>query len=352
VGGFHIDGDSCVENVCQCENGVASTDANCQNDGDNSCETCNIGFQINGNVCIANQCHCNHGQAATGLDCSSNGLHVCSSCENGYEINGDAQCEDTNECSAENVGQHCPNGTCMNHNGGFTCQAHQCFCSQGQAVDANACTVNGAHHCESCNNGFELNNIDECVDIDECSAENVGTHCPDGTCSNHVGGFTCVPNEQCSPLSLNGPVSHDGTIRPLNIGANKCLYKRYLGFAYAHEVWLWNCNSHHGSGKYQWHFDESTGLIKIIGSEMKDPAQPYCLYVHKLSMTWTQRAKIKLCDANDKGQQFMYDEGRIHLKHSRKLCLGYATGTFANSGQIAITAMGCLNNQWGVPGEN
>merc|ERR1739848_607862 len=74
-------------------------------------------------------------------------------------------------------------------------------------------------------------------------------------------------SSSCASLPFNGPVLSDGTIKPLTL-SNHCLYKRYLGFEYGHEIWLWSCNSHHSSGKYQWNYDPQTGLIKIVGSEL------------------------------------------------------------------------------------
>ena len=96
-------------------------------------------------------------------------------------------------------------------------------------------------------------------------------------------------------------------------GAEFCIYKRYLGYADGHELWLWKCDPEHKSLKYQFEFDETSGLIKSLGSVKKDAENPYCWHVGELDRVWTQRVKIKQCDASDSGQKFTFtsEGGRL-----------------------------------------
>ena len=47
---YHSDTDSCHQNICVCENGVASSP--CIVEGSESCQNCDVGFKLMGNKCI------------------------------------------------------------------------------------------------------------------------------------------------------------------------------------------------------------------------------------------------------------------------------------------------------------
>ena len=55
VAGVDAGNDTCSQNICICENGVAATGAQCTEDGAEICISCNDQFYIRGNTCNNNQ---------------------------------------------------------------------------------------------------------------------------------------------------------------------------------------------------------------------------------------------------------------------------------------------------------
>merc|ERR1712110_1314179 len=86
---------------------------------------------------------------------------------------------------------------------------------------------------------------------------------------------------------------------------------------------------------------------KSIGSEIKYPNGPFCLYVSRLTSSWKQRVKIAKCQQNNDQQKFDYREGRLHLRANPKVCLGYENYPAQNRAQAALTAQSCFANTWG-----
>ena len=140
----------------------------------------------------------------------------------------------------------------------------------------------------------------------------------------------------------------DATIRPYGSNSTHCIFKRYLSYSHSQELWLWTpcLNS---NPKFQWRFDESTGLITSIGSEIKNPGKPFCWWIQHVNRVWTQRVRIKECDETDSGQKFVYLQGTLYLRDHLSLCVGW----LPNDGElskVALTAMKCYVN--GFEGES
>lgn len=146
---------------------------------------------------------------------------------------------------------------------------------------------------------------------------------------------------QNSTLSL---VSNE-IIHPLN-QPDFCIFKRYEDYGVNHQLWLWPCDKNHTHKKYNWEFDESTGLIKSLGSEIKYPEQPYCWYLSDPELIWKQRVKIKPCDQNDNLQKFEFFDGVIYPTANTNLCVGYELSGFSLE-KRAVTVQKCMGNEWG-----
>ena len=76
-------------------------------------------------------------------------------------------------------------------------------------------------------------------------------------------------------------------------------------------------------GKKQWIYNETTGQIFSYGSLVKNPSNPFCLYVNNINRFYKQRVRIARCDENDNRQAFDFIDGRVHLRTSLRHCLSY-----------------------------
>jgi len=137
---------STAANVCSCDDGTAATGADCANDGNETCASCNDGFYVtDADSCAANVCSCDNGTAATGADCANNGVETCASCNDGFYVT-DAD----------------------------SCAANVCSCNDGTAAKGADCANNGAETCASCNDGFYV------TDADSCAEETIAEEREDG----------------------------------------------------------------------------------------------------------------------------------------------------------------------------
>ena len=68
------------------------------------------------------------------------------------------------------------------------CLKPVCTCLNG-TPESEACTEDGAEHCKTCDDGFDLDENNACVDIDDCASD----PCQNGgTCTDKVNAFSCA----------------------------------------------------------------------------------------------------------------------------------------------------------------
>ena len=152
-------------------------------------------------------------------------------------------------------------------------------------------------------------------------------------------------------FEINGPVRSDTTIRPFGaISDTHCIYKRYLGYTSGQDLWVWPCDvgsaNVNAAGKYQWNYNSTSGLVKSIGSEIKNPDQPFCWNIVDPSRAWTQRVKIDVCDENNANQKFDFIDGRIQARTGDPvLCVGWEVSRDADLKTPLITTK-CFSNNF------
>merc|ERR1712048_1417211 len=174
-----------------------------------------------------------------------------------------------------------------------------------------------------CKPGFVLQDDEKTCAMDVCDSSN---------CAQD-----CVDNNSNSVL-----VGGDETIRPFGAdGETYCFFKRWMGFANGQDVWVWPCNPNHGSGKYRWSYDSSTGLILSQGSIVKNPAKPFCLNIVRAESLWSQRVKILRCDETMLSQQWDFVDGKIVSRANPNVCIGWTAG-----GKSALTTIKCHSNNF------
>ena len=149
------------------------SNATCFNvDGSYSC-SCKLGYRGNGKVCDIGQCddrRCPFNQKCilpTTNDCE---------CKEGFKFDDVVDlCQDIDECFFDHECD--PNSLCLNSEGTYTC-----LCETGYVGDGRTCVepcrdsdCSMNEECISptksdcrCKKGFERNQTDFCVDIDEC----------------------------------------------------------------------------------------------------------------------------------------------------------------------------------------
>ena len=155
---------------------------------------------------------------------NTEGNFTCS-CLEGYE---GQLCTDVDECASD---QNCDiNADCINTEGSFECACKEgyygngAYCARGKCNDA-SCPTNQACISETtidckCVEGFEFDQSNDCVDIDECSTSNncdINSKCENlpftYTCACNIGfigngtscscpkGFFLTPNRVCADLN-------------------------------------------------------------------------------------------------------------------------------------------------------
>jgi hypothetical protein len=95
---------SCVENICNCENGDGATGPACLDVDSPTCSTCSVGYHLDSShICVTNICTCTNGAAAVESQCTTDGSVICSSCETFYHLDGDLACTENVQPSCRNV---------------------------------------------------------------------------------------------------------------------------------------------------------------------------------------------------------------------------------------------------------
>lgn len=246
---------TCVPASCDCSNGIAESTTNwypCQfskaAQGDRDvevCTSCNQYYHLdhddcvscnpdnfNVGVCKLNECECTGGTAKQ-TTCSTHEAHECESCDDvTYHVDiNSLRCE-VNICSCDHGDP--ADDTCVTHeahncktcddtyhkDGNSVCIENVCKCDNGSAVNNNACTVDGANQCATCNNFYHPVTDDQGImscEINICTCDygtektvdckvHNGHEC--AQCDNYydIQGDICVPN-QC--ICTNGQASTD-----------------------------------------------------------------------------------------------------------------------------------------------
>lgn len=219
--GFHVEGNSCQPNQCQCPGGQAQQ--YCHTHGTIECSSCGHNhveiitpqddgyllktckFQLNcgayehisdnGQSCLPNICLCNGGNALR--ECRTNLLDACESCHYGFTMVPYAESEYFGCVKDRFVEQNLELTACEP---GFhlsrdrrTCQRNQCKCHGGTLTPE--CTIHGAQSCSECRWGFgEVFNSE--TNLTSCDRAAFVLNCPAGTHKNQRGNH-CKRN-QCS----------------------------------------------------------------------------------------------------------------------------------------------------------
>ena len=177
--GYHLDQNSCVINVCLCENGEPISDTNCSNHEGNECQSCLDGYHLEDMVCAINSCYCDYGvSVSNGKDCIIDGSHHCSECDEYYHINAQTSICEGNVCICEN-GEPVNNRICKSHAAnecdacieGYhleegLCAINNCYCANG--IPNFNCIFDKGHDCTSCNPGFTIqvfNGFRTCIEL-------------------------------------------------------------------------------------------------------------------------------------------------------------------------------------------
>lgn len=166
--------DKCGQNTCTCNYGISVTslgvgnsflaDERCLTDGTELCDSCNAGsrkdddlcdFSTTGCECVQNSCNCPNGVAVADGDatCTTDGATVCASCDPGYS---GSECEaNTCTCPAHGVNDSVTwasgdgNSQICANDGDIQCMADGTQCDTGFILNGQAGAENGPNTCES-----------------------------------------------------------------------------------------------------------------------------------------------------------------------------------------------------------
>ncbi|XP_056621635.1 latent-transforming growth factor beta-binding protein 4 isoform X2 [Triplophysa dalaica] len=136
---------------------------------------------------------------------NTDGSYMCV-CSQGYKsgVNG-TSCQDIDECAREGV---CQDGRCSNTEGSFLCHCktgfttnpertacldlNECLDSEGAVCGSQRCenTIGSFHCVSSCEPGYHITVIGECVDINECA--NATVCGKNSYCQNLIGTYHCI----------------------------------------------------------------------------------------------------------------------------------------------------------------
>jgi len=202
--------DECSEKYYDSNGTCLSCDESCESscsDGTNKgCDSCKDGYMqdeeegcidkneceeddicVEGKFCINNKgsYKCQDCDPACDGGCTGSGRLSCNQCKSGWkQIEDGTGCEDVNECASEE--NPCSVGTyCKNTEG-----SHECVPCHSSCSTTDGCTGEGPARCVACAPGWEKNEADICVDVDECQANTV--QCQHGeVCVNQDGPDSC-----------------------------------------------------------------------------------------------------------------------------------------------------------------
>ena len=155
-------------------------------------------------------------------------------------------------------------------------------------------------------------------------------------------------NAGCLSANL---VDSDQAIFPAGL-TDKCLFKRYAGFAAHDEIWVDTCQvgsaNVNKAGKYQWSYDSETGLISSVGALSFGEGIAYCMKINNKDRFYKQRVKLARCDASDELQQMDYTNGRIYSRANPRLCGGFEYNKLASDGRTAFIFSTCYPSDFAV----
>ncbi|XP_071953012.1 very low-density lipoprotein receptor-like isoform X2 [Antedon mediterranea] len=259
----------CNNSHCIPERWKCDADYDCPDLSDESSDQCtptphhshcsNREFECNNGECIHTSWKCDGGRDCTdGSDESGCPVVTCYetqfTCTNGECIDGIRECDGHADCT-DNSDEHvlCPTAPKeCNTNDDFRCNNGKCInaaktcngqpdCGDGSDEDPSKCNVDecstNTHNCSnsaichdlnigfycSCSSGFKLNEVNQCIDIDECKQFNPKVCSQE--CTNLNGGYKCF----CKPGYF---LEHDSYCRaigpdPLVIFANRVDLREY-----------------------------------------------------------------------------------------------------------------------------
>lgn len=149
----------CLSDNCT-RSGVRAVECRCMAVCGNA--TCAPGYKpagvpVDPLTCASNSCVCTNGMPAVGLRCMADGVTACASCSPFFHLRPRFSITPDNLSTTVSV----------------ACDPNECICGNGTAVASNACAVDGADECHSCNDGFHL--VDQSCVANRCSG------CANGT---------------------------------------------------------------------------------------------------------------------------------------------------------------------------
>ena len=103
--------ETCETNDCRCRDGTPSTGVSCLFNGDESCNSCDLGYHLTDDTgtvdgkkvqaCHENQCSCLHGEPAAGQDCPNHGEEWCVKCSSSeFQLNYEGDKATCQSCTA------------------------------------------------------------------------------------------------------------------------------------------------------------------------------------------------------------------------------------------------------------
>eukprot|EP00392_Amoebophrya_sp_AT5.2_P007015 g7027.t1 len=198
--GFSLTDGSCVQNTCSCEYGNLDPDqTKCTQDGAQLCLDCTEAFyHLEGSSCVPNVCICTNGEPVD--ECENHNSTACASCAAGFH----------DEVASEATGSDPATKQCT---------ANTCTCDNGtpQVTDADSGSICAGHNteqCAECANTFSLDG-DLCVRIPVNCEVTEFAEWADVTCRNAAGNeVTCGVGKQTRERTIITPAAGTGTPCP------------------------------------------------------------------------------------------------------------------------------------------